>query len=278
MTEAGAGRGRRSSLPTLIITLLALLAVIGVLIATGRHHRVSQFGLQTTTPVVTVTAGGAIQTQVTVRAEDNFRGTVVLSAGQLPAGLVADFTPPTVTLTDAHPSATAVLRLHTIQALPAGPVRVSVTAAAGKRTQNTVVQLQVESDGSLAPSPGVSPSPAASGFGISGSPVGSLAPGARLPIDLHLDNPTANRVSVSSLGVSIAGTTAPGCAASNFALTQFAGTFPLQLPANSHNTLSSLRIPKAQWPTLAMLNLPVNQDACKGATVQLRYSGGGTNT
>ncbi len=61
MTEAGAGRGRRSSLPTLIITLLALLAVIGVLIATGRHHRVSQFGLQTTTPVVTVTAGGAIQ-------------------------------------------------------------------------------------------------------------------------------------------------------------------------------------------------------------------------
>ena len=37
-------------------------------------------------------------------------------------------------------------------------------------------------------------------------------------------------------------------------------------------SLSQLGIGEAQWPEVEMINLPVNQDACKGATFQLDYS------
>ena len=49
---------------------------------------------------------------------------------------------------------------------------------------------------------------------------------------------------------------------------------PLTVPANRTATLSSLGVPVAQLPTLSFDNKPsVNQDACKGATVALSFSG-----
>lgn len=271
--------GRRSALPTLLVTMFLLLAVLATLWLTGAHHgKPAQFGLSLNTPVVTVTAGDTISTTLTVSAQGNFRGVVTLSAPGLPAGLVAEFDPPTVTVTDAHPSATAILRLHTTQVLTAGPLGVSVIATAGSIIRNSVVQLQIQPDGTLSSAPAPVPNPTSIGFSLSGGPAEALAPGRSVPIDMHLNNDGSAPVSVSSISISVAGTSRPGCGAANFALTQYTGRYPLQLPARSKNTLSSLGIARSSWPTLAMLNLPVNQDDCKGVTVHLRYAGSGTGT
>ena len=50
------------------------------------------------------------------------------------------------------------------------------------------------------------------------------------------------------------------------------GLLPLTVAPGSHS-LSSLG---ATPPTLKMLNLPTNQDACKGATLTLTYGGQAT--
>lgn len=269
---------RRSALPTLLLTLIALLAVLATLVLTGRHHKPAEFGLMLDTPVVTVTAGGTITTTVTVHAQRNFSGLVTLSTSNLPDGLVAEFEPPTVTVSAAAPTATATLRLRTTHALPSGAIGVGVVATAGNVTQTSLVQLEVQSDGSLTTAPATVPALSPVGFVLSGDPVGALAPGTRLPIDVHLDNPGDSALSVASILVTMADTSRPGCGRLNFALTQYTGRYPLQLPARSHNSLSALGVARSQWPTLTMLNLPVNQDACKGVSVHLRFSGSGAGT
>ena len=189
--------------------MLALLGVLAVLLFTGHQHKTNQFGLKLDTPVVTVTAGDTIATTVTVQAQGRFRGTVTLSTANLPAGLVAEFDPPTVTVTDASPTATATLRLHATKALPAGVIGVGVVATAGGQTETSLVQLQIQPDGSLTTAPAPVPSPGANSFAITGSPNGALVPGSTLPIDVHLDNPGSNPVTVATVLVTIADTTAP---------------------------------------------------------------------
>jgi hypothetical protein len=113
-------------------------------------------------------------------------------------------------------------------------------------------------------------------FPIAGTPDRTLAPGSeRAAIDLALTNPFGAPMTVTALGVDVTSTDKPGCATSNYAVTAYSGPFPLTIPAHSTWTLSSLGVPRAQWPAVRMLNLPTNQDACKTAVVQLAYSGAG---
>jgi hypothetical protein len=61
---------------------------------------------------------------------------------------------------------------------------------------------------------------------------------------------------------------------SNFAVTQYSGPYPLTVPAGVTRTLGALGIPSRQQPQLRMIDMPaVNQDACKGVSVSLSYSG-----
>ena len=113
-------------------------------------------------------------------------------------------------------------------------------------------------------------------FPISGQPDRTLTPGGeRAAIDLALTNPHGAAMTVTGLGVSVASTNASGCGVQNYAIDDYTGPFPLTVPAHSTRTLSQLGVPRSQWPAARMLNLPANQDACKGATVRLAYTGAG---
>lgn len=116
-------------------------------------------------------------------------------------------------------------------------------------------------------------------FPITGTPNRSLAPGAPAgAINLSLKNPFNAAMTVTNLGVTVTGTDKPGCGAENYAVIAYGGPSSLTVPANSTKTLQDLGVAEAQWPKVQMVNLPVNQDACKGASVSLQYSGVGNGS
>jgi hypothetical protein len=102
--------------------------------------------------------------------------------------------------------------------------------------------------------------------------LGALYPGfpaEQLPLLVTNPNPAA--IEVTSLTVALAGDP-PSCPAENFDLTASSAspTEPLIVPAEA-----SIGLPTAtvSAPTISMLNLPVNQDACRGAEVPLLFGG-----
>lgn len=118
----------------------------------------------------------------------------------------------------------------------------------------------------------------AKNFTISGDARGPLFPGRTSPINVTISNTFKRDLTVTGLTVSIAGTSDPSCAASNFTLTQYSGS-ALTVPAHSKRTLSQLGVPTSAWPKIKMINLlHVNQDACKDITVNLSYSAAGSGT
>jgi len=111
-------------------------------------------------------------------------------------------------------------------------------------------------------------------FSISGNASALLYPGAPpQPIALTLSNPNSVAIYVTSLQVAVTASSSPGCSpAANLALTQSSASSsaPVRVPAGGSVTLPAQGV---SAPTLRMLNLPVNQDACKNARFTLGYSG-----
>ncbi len=112
---------------------------------------------------------------------------------------------------------------------------------------------------------------------------GPLWPGTSQAVDLALTNPNSQAISVSSLKVSIETVRAPGatpalpCTAADFSVVPFAGAYPLRVPPHATVHLSDLGVAAARGPQLRMLDRPVNQDGCQGATVTLSYAGTATS-
>jgi hypothetical protein len=102
---------------------------------------------------------------------------------------------------------------------------------------------------------------------------GELYPGGppeTIPLTLY--NPNDEPLYVTSLAVAVSKSPA-GCeGASNLRLTQSSASAeqPVILPANGSVTLPAQG---ATAPTVQLLELPSNQDSCKGVTFRLRYSG-----
>jgi hypothetical protein len=115
-------------------------------------------------------------------------------------------------------------------------------------------------------------SPTVRPFGIRGELARTLRPGAGGPLNVVLTNPHRFDVRIRSLVVGLrARTTRAGCSGTgNYAITQFRGRYPLALEPGS-TALSTLRPDSATWPRVAMRDLPVNQDACRGARLSLTY-------
>jgi hypothetical protein len=96
-----------------------------------------------------------------------------------------------------------------------------------------------------------------------------------------LTNPSAQNLGITGLSVGIQQITAPSataalpCTSGDFSIRQFSGSFPLVIPASRTRTLAQLGIPAAQWPQVTVLNRPVDQDGCKGASLTLTYTGRG---
>jgi hypothetical protein len=91
------------------------------------------------------------------------------------------------------------------------------------------------------------------------------------PVPLLITNPNSVPIEVTSITVAITADP-PGCPAENFALSP-AGVSPeapLAVPANSSVSLPTVN---AAAPAITMLNLPINQDACRGVRVPLAFSG-----
>jgi hypothetical protein len=99
-----------------------------------------------------------------------------------------------------------------------------------------------------------------------------LYPGlAPTPIPIRVTNPNDVAIEVTKISVTI-GEAPASCPAENFELTAAGASAedPLPVPANS-----SVDLPEAGFaaPAIAMIDLPVEQDACRGAEIPLVFSG-----
>ncbi|MFI4990099.1 MAG: hypothetical protein ACHQHO_04185 [Solirubrobacterales bacterium] len=111
-------------------------------------------------------------------------------------------------------------------------------------------------------------------FTVSGNASGPLAPGMTQPLAITLSNPNNVTITVTALTVTTApGSSKAGCdGPTNLALTQsnLSEAKALTIAAGGHATLPSGAI---SAPQVLMKDLPVNQDACKGASFNFTYSG-----
>ncbi|HTZ42223.1 MAG TPA: hypothetical protein VMB79_00040 [Jatrophihabitans sp.] len=270
---------RRAAWPTLSLTLLALLGVLGVLLLTGGHRSDrGAFSVRTQPSVIALTVGDGAEFTVTLTAQDGFAGTVTLASAPLPAGVELTFDQWALTLSAGQRVAVATGRLRTTSAAAAGAAGIQVIARAGGTSQTSVVQLQLQPADLTNPAapPPPTTGPGSASFTVFGNLRGALAPGASLPIDLHLVNGNPFELRVDSLTVAVASTSSAACRPENFAVVQYRGGYPVRVAAGTSTSLSALRVPAAAWPQLRMLDLPSNQDACKGVTVNLRYAGTGS--
>ncbi|MCZ4498820.1 MAG: hypothetical protein JWQ74_1373 [Marmoricola sp.] len=111
-------------------------------------------------------------------------------------------------------------------------------------------------------------------FPITGdTDVDMLPGGPSVGVDLALKNQHGTAMVVTNLAAVVLGNAV--CGPANFAALAYNGPARLTVPAHSVRKLSELGVPRAQWPQIQLLNLPSNQDACKGAVVPLRFSGTG---
>ena len=107
--------------------------------------------------------------------------------------------------------------------------------------------------------------------------VGSrLYPGASpSPIDLSLRNPNGYPLRVTQIMLRVRTVIAPHatpalpCTTADFATTNYT-SHTFVAPSGS-STLGRDHVPRTQWPTVVMLDRPVNQDGCMGATLELAY-------
>jgi hypothetical protein len=119
-------------------------------------------------------------------------------------------------------------------------------------------------------------------FGISGSISQFFSPGVTLPANLSLANPYNFDLKVVSVSITVQhattknGSPNSGCdGPTNLVITQpFSG--PVTVARETTQSLSQLGVPQAKWPQVQMLDLSTNQDACKGTTFTLTYTGTAT--
>jgi hypothetical protein len=171
---------------------------------------------------------------------------------------------------------TAVLRVSTAGA-PSGGYRIRLLARSGKRSATAAVNLVISSPRSSLPQPSNTSEPTS--FTISGDLTTPLEPGSSAPLDLALANPDPGEIAISNLAVTLTGVSGPHvdathpCGIEDFSVTQFSGAYGFKVPAASTRHLDELGIPPAQWPQVAMLDRPVNQNGCKGASLSFSYTG-----
>ncbi len=291
---------KRSARLTAALTLVAVFALAGLSAAVREVARVvvgdaarakhaASFLLTSSPSSRKVAAGGKATYSLSI-FQRKYRGPVRMRIiSRLPRGVSASLNPnPTrktrsrlrLTTAAATRPATYRFRVRAYRSKPSPPrsalhspraMRRWRHATSGRRRITATVKLTV-----------TGPATTTRRFTIGGAGARALAPGAAAPIDAWVKNADASALKVTSLSVSIARVDAPradaerGCEPADFAIEQFSGPAFL-VPPRSTRRLSELGIPSGLWPRLSMLNRPVSQDGCKGASVQLAFSGTGTD-
>jgi uncharacterized membrane protein YgcG len=120
---------------------------------------------------------------------------------------------------------------------------------------------------------GSSPIARTKSFVISGQPEGTLFPGGpALTIPLAIFNPNPVPIRVTSLAVAVASSPAGCSAEENLDIVQsdVSAEKAISVPPDAAVTLPAQAV---SAPTIQLVNLPVNQNACQNATFPLRYTG-----
>jgi hypothetical protein len=253
--------------------LLALCLCTTAALAYGVHwHQTNirgqgraPFSLIGTPASRTVLAGRIVRYTIAIHRA-HYRGRIKLSLGTVGPGLLTPWG------RSVGNSATlrvrgqqAVVTVKTATADAPGRYKVHVRALGGRYRGVLTLGLTI-----IRPK---SPS-----FAISGR-FGPLWPGTSQSVDLALTNPNSRAIEISRLTVSVQKVIAPRasaalpCSAADFSVSQYSGAYPLDVPAHASVHLSDLGVAAAHGPQLQMLDRPVNQDGCQGATVTLAYSG-----
>jgi hypothetical protein len=108
---------------------------------------------------------------------------------------------------------------------------------------------------------------------------GLVPGGAAQPVDFTVNNPATTDVSITSVVISVASTSAgAGCTSADFTIVQptkpSSGT-PVLVAGNTSQAFTSAGTAGTGAPTgatLQMINRAANQDTCKGVTVNLAYA------
>ncbi|ADG73985.1 hypothetical protein Cfla_1080 [Cellulomonas flavigena DSM 20109] len=119
---------------------------------------------------------------------------------------------------------------------------------------------------------------------ISGSTIRELRPGTTSPIDVAVTHRGDQAVVVTDLVVEIVDLSAPQadddrpCTPADFVLTQAPASLAVDVDARSTARLSGTSAPPATWPRIELVDRPVNQDGCQGATVTLAFTAVGRSS
>jgi hypothetical protein len=254
----------------------------------------------------TVTAGGAASYSIRVAREND--GSIGLSGrtrlsvtrGGLPADAAISFGPARSPGAALAPRSRTTLTITTAAAMLPGNYEFGVRARRPRHAGIATVELTViAASSSASPVPGPAPrgssgeavppgapvvAPgvpvvAPGAFTIAGTLPNLLTPGTGEPLDLTLTNLQSTDLSVASLNVEVAGAGGPridsahSCGSEDLSVEQFSGAPGFILPASSSADLGELGFEASEWPTVSMLDRPVNQDGCQGASIALSFTG-----
>jgi hypothetical protein len=257
--------------------LLALCLCTTAALAYGVHWHQTNIGRSGRAPFSlignpasrAVLAGGIVRYTIAIH-RTRYRGRIKLSLGTVGPGLL--------TAWGRRVGNSAAIRVHGQQAVVTirtatadapGKYRVHVRAVGGRYRGVLSMGLTIIR-------------PRSASFAIAGN-FGPLWPGTSQAVDLALTNPNSQAIAINRLTVSIQevsalrASSALPCSAADFSVSQFSGAYPLSVPAHATVHLSDLGVEAVRGPQLRMLDRPVNQDGCRGATVTLAYAGTATS-
>jgi hypothetical protein len=304
--------GRRTAL-LVALGLISSLGAAGALAAVvvDSHTRRSQGGRLAIriAPANRIVAPGSTATY-TVRVARSDQRPIGLSGrtslsvddGNLPTGAEASISSAQHLGASLAPGARTTLTVTTADGTRPGTYEVRLGAHRPHRSGSAVVELTISRP--AAPGPPTSAPPAGEpppdvvepppiaptgppviapdSFTIAGALPNLLTPGSGEPLDLTLTNLESTDLLIASLSVEVATVSGPQtdpshtCAGEDFSVEQFTGAPGFTLPASSTADLGELGFDPSEWPTVSMLNRPVNQDGCKSASLSLSFTGTAT--
>ncbi|MDQ0633168.1 hypothetical protein QFZ40_001077 [Arthrobacter pascens] len=245
--------------------LLVLAVSAGATFAGTLSNKTTDVTIQVNHSRRTTGQNNSVSYPVSLTSNKGFSDTVTPTVSGLPANTTAAFAPASVVVAPGK-TATVLLTVVTADSPPEGKAELTIATAAGtNQAAGVAVQLDVQSSGRT--------------LTFSGDLGAPLSPGSSVPLNLSIYNPNNETLSLNGLSVSITDISRTEaavaaelpCTRADYAISNYTGPHPLTIPAG-HNSLQSLEIPPALWPKIAMLDTTLNQDGCKGATLQLAYS------
>ncbi len=129
---------------------------------------------------------------------------------------------------------------------------------------------------------GSAPADSSAPFTIRGTTVDPISPGVMAPLNLEVTNLYDTPLLVTDLSVEVRNVSAPNadrdtpCVIGDYAVDQASRLLVVTVAARATRSLTDLGVARGTWPRVGMVDRPVNQDGCKGASLTLHYAATGT--